>query len=84
MTPVQYPWPWLADGVGATFLLRYPWMDTARRAARAKERVCLLLPEAAGSLADWSEWLTELIGRDHAAIFGELAINKLRSEPNSV
>jgi hypothetical protein len=67
MIPVEYPWRWLADGVGATFLLRYPWVDAARRAARAGERVCVLLPEAAGPLADWGDWLTELIGRDHAA-----------------
>jgi hypothetical protein len=65
MTPVEYPWRWLAEGVGATFLLRYPWVDAARRAARTGERVCVLLPEAAGPLADWGEWLTELIDREH-------------------
>jgi hypothetical protein len=67
MISVEYPWRWLADGVGATFFLRYPWMDAIQRAARTGERVCLLLPEAAGPLTDWREWLTELIGRDNAA-----------------
>jgi len=67
MMPVDYPWRWLTESAGATFVLRYPWMDFVRRAARAKERVCLLIPEAAGPLADWGEWLTDQIGRDHAA-----------------
>jgi hypothetical protein len=40
-------------------------MDAVRRAAHAAERICLLLPEAAGPLADWGEWLSELIGREH-------------------
>jgi hypothetical protein len=66
MIPVEYPWRWLADGVGETFLLRYPWVDAVRRAVRRGELVCLLLPEAAGPLADWQEWLTELVGKDDA------------------
>jgi hypothetical protein len=63
MRAVDYPWRWLADSLGMTFTLRYPWVNAVRQAAGAQERVCLLLPEAAGSLADWGAWVSELLGQ---------------------
>lgn len=67
MTSIEYPWRWLTDGVGATFGLRYPWVDEVARAVRRLEQVCVLIPEAAGSLSSWAGWLGELIGRDPSA-----------------
>jgi hypothetical protein len=61
MSAPIYPWRWLSEGVGTTFVLRYPWIDALREAARGAEAVCLLVPEAAGPLADWSDWLAERI-----------------------
>jgi hypothetical protein len=68
MALIEYPWRWLEDEVGGTFVFRYPWMDAARRAVRTGERICLLLPEAIGPLTDWAEWLINFIGQDHGAI----------------
>src|SRR4051794_22231076 len=64
MTEVEYPWRWLADGLGTTFLVRYPWVDDVRRAVAARERVCVLIPEAAGPLPLWGAWLAELAARE--------------------
>src|SRR5204863_9825788 len=66
MSPLGYPWRWLADAVGDAFVLRYPWVEAVRRAVATHEQACVILPEAAGPLADWGEWLSELIGRENA------------------
>lgn len=64
MTGIEYPWRWLADAAGTTFVLRYPWVNAVRRAVGSGERVCVLLPEVAGPLPDWGAWLSEFIDRD--------------------
>jgi hypothetical protein len=64
MTPIEYPWRWLADAVGSSFGLRYPWADEARRAATRAESVCILFPKAAGPVDAWADWLAAEVGRD--------------------
>jgi hypothetical protein len=64
MTDLAYPWRWLADGVGTAFVLRYPWIDAVRRAAGHAEAACVLVPEVAGPLADWGQWLAERIDEE--------------------
>src|SRR6266404_8714656 len=67
MTAVEYPWRWLTDSVGAIFSLRFPWVDTLRRAAVQAESVCVLFPDAAGPRAAWVLWLIDLINRESAS-----------------
>ena len=64
MTIVDYPWRWLTEGVGTSFVVRYPWVEAVRRAAVQSESVCVLLPETIGAVPSWCAWLTEQIDRN--------------------
>src|SRR5262249_5410168 len=67
MTAVEYPWRWLTDCVGTSFVLRYPWVEAARLAAsRSPSPVCILRPGAAGDLGGWGAWLAALLAREDA------------------
>jgi hypothetical protein len=61
MIDLVYPWRWLSDSVGTSFVLRYPWIDATREAVGREQAVCVLLPEVAGRLGDWGEWMAERI-----------------------
>lgn len=62
MSSADYPWRWLSQCVGTTFLTRFPWMDAIAQAGLGAEAVCVLLPEAAGGLHSWGDRLGELLG----------------------
>src|SRR5947208_709671 len=64
MNAVAYPWRWLADAIGTSFALRYPWVDAIKNAASSAEAVCLLLPTAVGPVFSWATWLADLLERN--------------------
>jgi hypothetical protein len=65
MNLVDYPWHWLKHSVGTTFIVRFPWKETALQAARTAEKpICVLIPEIAGDLEPWSSWLQDQLRSD--------------------
>lgn len=68
MTVIEYPWNWLTGALGESFVVRCPWADELRRAARQAESACVLVPLAAGSLDGWADWLAAEINRDGPAV----------------
>ncbi len=64
MSDVVYPWRWLAESVGESFSLRYPWTEDIRAAAGRAGASCLLLPEVTGPLAEWASLVADWIAQD--------------------
>ena len=57
MNGLVYPWPWLRDSDRGPLDIRIPWLERIRTAACQRQPVVLLVPEAAGDLEFWGQWL---------------------------